>query len=132
MILVDTSVWIDFLRNKKNDQVSKLDTLIRERIPFGINEFIYQELLQGTKDVQEFKLLKSYLDTQRFYPLPNEKTPYAEAAKRYFLCRREGYTIRSSIDMLIVQTCISHKLSLLHNDKDFEKIAKIEKKLHFY
>jgi len=132
MILVDTSVWIDFLKNKKSTQVTKLDNIISHDIPFGINEFIYQELLQGTKTLEEFKLLKSYLDTQKFYSLKNNKDCYSEAAMRYFLCRKAGITIKSTIDMLIVQTCLSHDLALLHNDSDFDKIAKVEKNLVFY
>lgn len=132
MILVDTSVWIDFLKNKQAEHVSKLDFILREKISFGINEFIYQELLQGTKTTYEFRLLKNYLDTQTFYSVSTDKKSYAEAAKRYFLCRKSGYTIRSTVDMLIVQTCVEHHLQLLHSDKDFEKIACIEKRLKFY
>ena len=86
----------------------------------------------GTKTLEEFKLLKSYLDTQKFYSLKNNKDCYSEAVMRYFLCRKAGITIKSTIDMLIVQTCLTHDLALLHNDSDFDKIAKVEKNLVFY
>lgn len=67
MILVDTSVFIDYLKNKTNKSTTTLDSILESKIPYGINEFIYQEILQGAKDIKEFKILKEYFETLPFY-----------------------------------------------------------------
>jgi len=130
MILVDTSILIDYFRGIENKHTRKFQDLIDHNIPFGINYFIYQELLQGTKTIQDYKKLKKYLDTQIFYNLKGLES-YAEAALIYFKCRKKGITVKSTIDVLIVQTAIENDLLLFHNDKDFENIAKVVK-IKFY
>jgi predicted nucleic acid-binding protein len=125
MILVDTSVLIDFLKGNDCKETRKLKKILKQKIPFGITSFIYQEVLQGAKSQQEYSLLKSYLETQHFiHPLHSVET-YAQAAKIYCECRRMGITIRSSIDCLIAQIAIEHDLLLLHNDSDFKAIARV-------
>jgi predicted nucleic acid-binding protein len=69
MVLVDTSVFIPFLRNQDAPETRALDRIIEDRIPFGISPYIYQELLQGVKTPAEFSILKDYLETQRIYDL---------------------------------------------------------------
>lgn len=125
MILVDTSVLIDYLKGKQNTATDRLQTALHSGIPYGINSFIYQELLQGVRTIKEFNLLKQYLDTQIFYHLRDEKESYALAAHIYFDCRRKGITISSTVDCLIAQTAIDNNLLLLHNDADFDKIAEV-------
>ncbi len=132
MILVDTSVLISFLSGREHESTKKLEYIIKHNIPFGINNFIYQELLQGVKTEKEFNLLKDYLDTQKFYNLLKGRQSYAQAANIYFQCRRKGITIRSTIDLLIAMTAIENKLFLLHNDSDFTNIAKVINKLKIY
>src|SRR5664280_1182033 len=117
MILVDTSVLIDFLKGAINDYVSLFDDILDKHIPFGINEFIYQEVLQGSKTITEFNKLKKYFE---------------KAAYMNFTCRRAGITIRSTIDLLIAQTAIENNLYLLHKDEDFTNIAKIIPELKVY
>lgn len=125
MILVDTSVFIDFLRGIENESVAMLDKIIENRLSFGINNFIYQELLQGTKDEKEFSQLKLYLTSLPFFDLKNGKESFEQAALINFRCRRAGITIRSTIDLIIAQTAIENQLYLLHKDADFTNIAKI-------
>ncbi|MDI3310936.1 MAG: PIN domain nuclease [Thermoanaerobacterium sp.] len=132
MILVDTSVLIAFFKGINNRQVEKLEDVIKNGVPFGINFFIYQEVLQGAKSDREFKLLKEYLSTQRFYDLKNGMKSYEAAAKLYFICRKKGITIRSTIDLLIAETAIENNLYLLHDDKDFSYIAEVDKNLKEY
>ena len=132
MILVDTSVMIDFLKGKDSEQTNKLVNIIQGELPFGINPFIYQEILQGVSGENDYKLLKKYLDTQRFYYLQNGNESYANAALMYFKCRKEGITIRNSIDVIIALTAIENSLFLLHNDNDFYNIQKVFSKLIFY
>lgn len=125
MILVDTSVLIDYFQDKDNGPVRKLQSILDSGMPFGINSFIYQELLQGTKSEKEYLALKEYLDTQRFYGLKHDKESFAEAALIYMRCRKKGITVRSTIDFLIAQTALENNLMLLHKDDDFEKIATV-------
>lgn len=125
MILVDTSVLIAFFRGTKSATVEKLEWVLQKGIPFGINPFIFQELLQGAASEKEYSLLDSYLRTQRFYHLTDAIESYARAAKIYMACRRKGVTVRSTIDCLIAETALEHNLLLLHNDSDFTAIAQI-------
>jgi predicted nucleic acid-binding protein len=123
MILVDTSVLIDFLRGEDNESVSLFDEILERKIPYGINEFIYQEVLQGTKSIVEYKKLKNYLETLAFYYLLQGRESYARAALMNFTCRRSGITGRSTIDLLIAETAIENNLFLFHKDSDFDNIA---------
>jgi len=125
VVLVDTSVIIGYLQGKENDAVLTFQYILDNNIPFGINYSIYQEVLQGVKTEKDFDKVKKYLDTQRFYSLKKEKESYASAAKIYFKCRKKGITISSTIDCLIAQTAIENNLFLLHNDSDFDDIAKV-------
>ena len=125
MVLVDTSVMIGYLQGKENDAVLTFQYILDNNIPFGINYSIYQEVLQGVKTEKDFDKVKKYLDTQRFYSLKKEKESYASAAKIYFKCRKKGITTSSTIDCLIAQTAIENNLFLLHNDSDFDDIAKV-------
>lgn len=125
MVLVDTSVLIDFFKGNNNHSVIKFNDIITQNIPFGIAPFTYLELLQGSKNEKEFKLLEEYLITQTFYHLKDQIKSYSEAAKIRLTCKKKGITIKSTIDFLIVQTAIEHNLFLLHSDKDFDKISKV-------
>lgn len=132
MILVDTSVLIDFLKNKINEGTDKFNTILELSIPFGITSHIYQELLQGTSSERNFNILKKYLDTFTFYSPKDNKQSFAEAARIYFECRKNGITISSSIDCLIAQIARENNLRLLHNDKDFDNIKKIFNNIEFF
>jgi len=132
MILVDTSVLIDFFKGADNKAVALFDEILLKKIPFGINEFIYQELLQGTKSIADYEKLKDYLDTITFYQLILGRESFAKAALLYFTCRRSGITINSTIDLLIAETAIENNLFLLHKDNDFDKIAGVIPNLQIY
>lgn len=125
MILVDTSALIDFLRGIDNKSTRKFKKVLMHKIPFGITSVIFQEILQGAKSEQEYSTLKTYLETQHFfYPL-HAVDSFAQAAKLYLACRKKDITVRSTIDCLIAQIAIEHNLLLLHNDSDFEALAKV-------
>ncbi|KHE92579.1 MAG: hypothetical protein K8F52_04905 [Candidatus Scalindua rubra] len=108
--LGETSVLIDFLKNKSNDGTDKFNTILDLSIPFGITSHIYQELLQGTSSERDFNILKEYLDTFTFYYPKDNKQSFAEAAHIYFECRRKGITISSSVDCLVSQIAREHNL----------------------
>lgn len=124
MILVDTSVLIDFLKGDQNSQTKKLRQIISNNIPFGITSLIMQEVLQGVKDESEFNKIEKYLTSLEFYHPKDQINSFTAAAKIYFDLRRKGVTIRSTIDCLIVQIALENNLALLHNDNDYKKIVK--------
>ena len=122
MILVDTSVWIEVLRDKKG----KIVRAFRERIAADVCvfcRFTQLELLQGSKDEMEWEQLDDYLSTQ-YYLEATDKT-WKEAARIFFELRRKGITLSSPVDCCIAQIAIESTVLLLHKDEDFEKIAQI-------
>jgi len=125
MILVDTSVLIDFFKGAGSEESGKFEEILKQRIPFGISSHIMQEILQGAASEREFELLRKYLSTQRFYHLKDPIESYINAAKIYMECRKQGITVRSTIDCLIAQIAIEHDLILLHRDNDFMLISRI-------
>jgi predicted nucleic acid-binding protein len=132
MILVDTSVLIDYFKGADNGPARAFDEILGNRMPYGINEFIYQELLQGSKTMEEFKTQKEYLETIPFYYLRYGKESFERAACLNYRCRRAGVTIRSTIDLLIAEIAIENDLFVLHNDSDFANMGKKIKELKIY
>ena len=125
MVLVDTSILIDYLRGTDNAAVGRFQQILDNNIPFGISPLTYLEVLQGTRTEKDFTTVKGYLETHRFFGLQDEKESYAAAARIYFDCRKKGITINSSVDCLIAQTAIENDLALLHNDADFDRMRKV-------
>ncbi|MDH7513301.1 MAG: PIN domain nuclease [Clostridiales bacterium] len=125
MILVDTSVLIDFLKGEDNSVTQKLVEIIDRDIPFGISPVIFMEVLQGAATESDFEILREYLGSQAFYDLKDRRESYARAAKMSVELRKKGMPVGSSIDCLIAQTAIDNDLYLLHNDSDFDRIKKV-------
>jgi hypothetical protein len=123
MYLVDTSVWIDFLRGETGAHVDFLDGLLDNPLAAGLSDVIYMEVLQGARNPESFERLRVYFSTQRFYPFADSRLSHESAASMYHDCRRQGVTVRSSLDCLIAQCAIEHGLTLLHNDRDYLGIA---------
>lgn len=132
MYLVDTSVWIDYLRKNDNSAVRHFQNLLDDGAPFGLTGLIYQEILQGAATKPDFDRLVEYLSTQRFYDVLDNMATYQAAAELYFCCRRKGITIRSTVDCLIAQVAIENELTLLHNDEDYSRIASVTQSLKLY
>lgn len=123
MILVDTSVLIDYLQGARSRGAESFERILEMGIPFGINEFIYLETLQGCRSERDYHKLKDYLDTQVFYGFKGGRESYAAAAKMYLGLRQKGVTIGGSIDCLIALIAIENDLYLLHGDSDFDRIG---------
>lgn len=132
MYLVDTSVWINFIRGNQTPAVEQLRHIFQTGQVAGISSVIYQEILQGSESEQRFNQFREYFNELTFYHAKNPTKSYAQAAYLYFSCRRKGITIRSSIDCLIAQIAIEHDLILLHSDKDFIRIAEAVPALKLY
>lgn len=132
MILVDTSILIPYLKGADDIHTKKIEYLINNNITIGINKFIYLEVLQGVSNINDFNILRDSLIEFKFYDLLYELKSYEEVARKYFMCRKQGITIRSTIDILIAQTAIENQLLLYHNDKDFNFLAEVFPELTFF
>jgi predicted nucleic acid-binding protein len=132
MYLVDTSVWMDFLRGRETPKVAALEELLAGDEVVGVTPTIIQELLQGAESTARFEELREYLSELACF-LPREPVEsHVRAARLYQSCRRAGRTPRSSNDCLIAQIAIEHSLYLLHDDRDFDSIAATDSTLRLY
>jgi hypothetical protein len=122
MILVDTSVWINFFNGIRTLTVDLLEELIKEEKEVCISEYILTEILQGFKKDREFELARRHLLDFPVYFL-NGIDSYINAAQLHRKCRKRGITIRKTADCIIAQTAIENQFLLLHNDADFDRIA---------
>ena len=123
-ILVDTSVWIDFFNGISSAPKMTLRKLLEAEEEVCVSSYILTETLQGFKDDREFEAAKRNL---LYLPILGlaETESYVNAAQMYRTCRKQGLTIRKTADCLIAQTAIEHDIPLLHNDKDFDRIASV-------
>lgn len=131
MVLVDTSVWVDLFRNRRTESVGRLRTMLDDRRPFAITPVIAQEILQGAADEREYALLDEYLTSQTMLLPSHPVDSHRHAARIYFDCRRRRFTPPSTIDCLIAQIAMEHGVPLLHDDRDYERIAKVVPTLEF-
>lgn len=131
MVLVDTSVLIDYLKNVEDKFSNALNILIENHYPIGINNFIYMEILQGAKSPKEYEILKKYMSQFHFYELKDDSS-YEKAAMLKVVCKNKGITVRSTIDLLIAQTAIDNEVMLLANDSDFTNMAKVAHELKIF
>ena len=120
MILVDTSVWIDVLRDRTGVKAQTLRRRLDGKEPL-LSRFTQLELLQGCADERSWLWLSEYLDSQDY--LEMSPASWCAAARLYVDLRRRGRTIHSPIDCCIAQVAIDHVTLLLHRDRDFVTIA---------
>lgn len=118
MILIDTSVWIDFFRGIESPQVHWLEQGIVNRENLALCGIVLTETLQGIRDDNEYLRVKQYL--KPLILLPIDERMFTLAAELYRQLRKQGLTIRKTNDCIIAATAIAHGVPLLHNDKDFE------------
>ena len=122
MILVDSSVWIDYLRGTASPQAEKLDALLGT-VPLAIGDLILTEVLQGCATDREFNSVKRTLSTLHTVNLGGLELAI-EAAKNFRKLRALGFTVRKTIDTVIATRCIMDGLELLHSDRDFDPFEK--------
>lgn len=122
-ILVDTSVWIDFFNNKDSAYSNLLASFIKNDEKIFICPVIYQEILQGIKDDKKYSDIKKII--LNFNILNNDIMFITnEAVNLYRNLRKNGVTIRKSVDCLIASYALVNNLNLFFIDKDFENIYK--------
>ena len=117
MIIVDTSVWVDLLRDKETFQSAWLRQNLNRPI-FGLTDLTYYELLQGQKTDATFEKLRYSLLELGVHATGGAELAEA-AARNYRTLRRRGLTIRTTIDCLIATFCLLGDHTLLHDDRDF-------------
>ena len=125
MVLVDTTVWIDFFADKSTPQVARLQDLIESDEDLCLCGVILAETLQGIRVDADYRRTKDHLDSLIFFPM--HRATFVRAAELYRDVRKKGVTVRKPVDCMIASIAIEHDLSLLHNDRDFEHIAKHSK-----
>lgn len=123
MILVDTSVWIDFFTLRDNPQTGALKALADRGDDICICGPIAMEILQGIRSDRQVKLILSHLRILTW--LPMDPDVYLAAAEIHRKARRRGITIRQTVDCMIAACAIHHNALLLHKDRDFNLIARI-------
>ena len=121
MILVDTSVWIDFFAGRDLPHVGVLEKSILDNEDLALCGIILTEILQGVADDATHRRVRRYLSPLLMLPMP--ETVFIRAADIYRKLRKTGITIRKSNDCIIAATALEHHCQLLHNDKDFAPIA---------
>ena len=129
MLLVDSSVWIDFLAGRTTKAVKYFREQLEARERFALTELIYLEVLQGVREPDTVKKVSTYLRGQLLLAPRRGLETYDAAADLYWRCRIAGVTVRSTIDCLIAQIAVEYGAVLLHSDRDYEHIARVEPKL---
>ena len=122
MILVDSSVWIDYFKGTITPQTEKLDSLLG-RQPLAIGDLILTEVLQGFADERDFNKARIMLTSLLVVELGGQKTAI-QAARNFRALRSLGVTVRKTIDTVIATRCIESGYDLLHSDTDFDPFAK--------
>ena len=122
MILVDSSVWIDYFNGNQTSQTDWLDSALG-KTPILIGSLILTEVLQGFQNDKDFKVARNLLLRIPFLPM-GDRTLALESAMNYRRLRKKGVTVRKTIDVMIGTFCIYNKLTLLHSDRDFDPMVK--------
>ncbi len=121
MILIDTSAWVEHLRDADQRTADAVEALLGSGAA-RVTEPVVMEVLAGARTEAQSRRLRSLLaraDLERC-----ESQDFVEAAFLYRLCRANGETIRSQIDCLIAAVAIRTGLAVLHHDRDFEALAR--------
>jgi predicted nucleic acid-binding protein len=122
MVIADTSVWVDFLRGKVARHCDRMALLLEDQ-SLALCDRVLQEVLQGVRSDREFRTVSARLLALPCFNLGGHALALA-AARNYRRMRRLGVTPRSATDVLIATFCIKDDHELLHNDRDFDLMAK--------
>lgn len=122
MILVDTSVWIDYFNGNKNKYTDALDAALVDGI-VAISDLIFLEILQGFRSDKDYNRAKKTLSTLDQYEMFGHGM-VVTCADNYRALRKKGITIRRTTDVIIATFCIENQLPLLFSDKHFIPFVK--------
>lgn len=118
MIVVDSSVWIDFFNGASTPQVERLDGLLGVT-PLAIGDLILVEVLQGFRNERDVGTARQLFRSLALLPMLGGSNAW-KAAENYRTLRRKGITVRKTIDGIIATACIEANLPLLFSDRDFQ------------
>ena len=118
MIVVDSSVWIDFFNGVSTPEVDRLDALLG-LTPLAIGDLILVEVMQGFRNERDVATARQLFRSLALLPLLGGSNPW-KAAENYRQLRRKGITVRKTIDGIIATACIEANLPLLFSDRDFQ------------
>jgi predicted nucleic acid-binding protein len=122
MVVVDTTVWIDYVHGVDMPHTNALDNeLFHNQVVTG--DLLITEFLQGFRSDKDYEAAKKIMDSLIYYDMLGKDIALKAAANFRFL-RKNGITIRKTIDVIIATFCIEHDFPLLHNDRDFEPMEK--------
>ncbi|HET8698189.1 MAG TPA: PIN domain nuclease [Gammaproteobacteria bacterium] len=121
MILIDTSAWVEFLRNTGSPVCERVDDLLEARI--ATCDAVRMEVLAGARDQQHLEQLRRLL--ARATLLPTESIDFDAAAMLYRSCSAQGKTVRKLVDCLIAAVALRANVPVLHLDQDFTAIADV-------
>lgn len=119
MILIDTSAWVEFLRDTGSPVCNLVDELLTTDI--AVCDAVRMEVLAGARDESHLRSLRGLL--ARATVLQTQTTDYDDAAALYRLCRSQGETVHKLIDCLIAAAAIRADAQILHNDSDFDVLG---------
>ncbi|MFZ0449269.1 MAG: PIN domain-containing protein [Desulfatiglandaceae bacterium] len=122
IVIVDTTVWIDFFAGQESLHVAALGSLVRNKDDICICGVILTEVFQDTRKEKEYKETKKRFDSFIFLPMTH--ATFIKAVDIYRSLRRKGITIRKPNDCMIASVAIENDIHLLHNDRDFDPIEK--------
>jgi len=122
VVIADTSVWVDFLRGAQAPHCDRMALLLDDQ-SIALCDRVLQEVLQGVSDEREFRTVSARLLALPCFNLGGHALALA-AARNYRRMRRLGLTPRSATDVLIATFCVEEGHELLHNDRDFDLMAR--------
>ena len=124
MIVVDTTVWVDFLGARGTAFDRHLTELLENDAPIALVDIVYGEILQGIRDDDVYQRTRVSLLA---HPIlrPRGVETFETAAHLYRTARRRGLTVRQSVDCLIAATCLETGAEIYHNDRDFDTLARV-------
>jgi predicted nucleic acid-binding protein len=125
MILVDTSALLPFLAGRSTRASETVAKALAEGLEIAVTPIVIQEILQGARDEPEWRRLRRYLQTQTILISRDPMATHIAAARIYYDCRRRGLTVRSTLDCVVAQIAIDHGVPLLHDDRDYDAIARV-------
>jgi len=117
MIVVDSSVWIDYFNGTANPQTEKLDALLGEE-PLAVGDIILTEVLQGFRADRDFNTAKAMLLNLTVFDMLGQRNAVA-LAENFRVLRKKGVTVRKTVDCIIATFCIENNHGLLFSDRDF-------------
>jgi len=123
MILVDSSVWIDFFNGRHSRGTDVLNELL-DTEPLLIGDLVLTEVLQGFRHDKDYRIVKAELAKLAFAPMVGHDIAI-KSADNYRRLRKQGITVRKTIDVLIATFCIENSHRLLHSDRDFDVMVDI-------